>query len=91
MAIDTAKWDDQRESTKNLRDWWFSRYVYYLQKINDLSLFSSETLVDKAEDFCVNKADWMLGESKDKWIDCFKKENNLQLIEKDTFCSKPPF
>lgn len=66
-----------------------------MQKINDLSLFSHPQLVEKAEEYCTTRSDWILKESESKWVECFKKSSNLESKEnpmgKDHECKKPPF
>jgi hypothetical protein len=65
-----------------------------MQKINDLSLFSHVQLIEKTEDYCTNRSDWLLKENESKWVDCFKKETNIEtkhnLMGKDYKYEKPP-
>jgi len=78
-----------------VRDSWFEKQVTYMQRINDLSLFDDATLVDKAEDYCTTKSDWVMKENESKWVDCFKKSSNVPStsnpMSKDFKCTKPPF
>lgn len=72
----------QREAAKSQRDYWFDKHINYMHKINDLSLSDTPLLIEKAEDYCTNKSDWVLKESDSKWVECFKK-----CSEKDPFMS----
>lgn len=66
-----------------------------MQKINDMSLFSYPSMIEKAEEFCTNKSDWLLKENESKWVDCFKKSSNIESdtnpMGKDYEYTKPPF
>jgi hypothetical protein len=89
------KMEDQREQIRILRDEWFNKHIFYMQKINDISMFDQPSLVEKAEDYCTTKSDWVLKESETKWVDCFKKASNLETkanpMGKSYECKKPPF
>jgi hypothetical protein len=74
---------------RGLRDYWFNSHVEYMQKINDLS-----TNGEKAEDYCVQKSQWVMQENDSRWVDCFKKSSNLDHLlskDKDFECEKEPF
>jgi hypothetical protein len=66
-----------------------------MQKINDLSLFKYPQLVEKAEEYCTNRSDWLIKENESKWVDCFKKSSNMETktntMGKDYICENPPF
>lgn len=87
--------EEQRDSYRNLRDDWFAKHVQFMQKINNISLFSHEKLVEKAEDYCTTKSDWILKESQTRWIECFKKSSNVDIkkkkVESDSKTERPPF
>lgn len=63
---------------RTMRDQWLSKFVEYSQKINDISPSDNKKLVDKAEEFCINKSEWLKQEDQSKWVDCFKKSSNLE-------------
>ena len=66
-----------------------------MQKINDNSLFGHASLVEKAEEYCSNRSDWIVKESETKWVECFKKASNIETkanpMGKEYTCEKPPF
>lgn len=80
--IQIQQLEEQRDSLRSLRDDWFAKHIQFMQKINNISLFSNEKLIEKAEDYCTTKSDWILKESQTRWIECFKKSSNIDIIKK---------
>ena len=80
--------EQQRETSRSLRGFWFQKHIDYMQKINDIS---NPLEAEKAEDYCATKSEWVLKENEAKWVDCFKKSSNLDSKIKDKECEKVPF